>query len=539
MANGVYDKTLRLIDMKIFNLKTIYSKPGIALLILFCTVILALGIRGLSGNPTAEELNSLQWNDQGPLELSPERGRFALLYSVVENHSLQFSLPIARFATPDLGLSPDGKYVSLFAPAVSFIAMPGYIIGKYFSASQVGAFAVIALFAIFNVLLIRAIAVRLGTDKIAAAIGALTFIFATPAFTYAVTLYQHHISLFIILLSVYILMRWNSFWSLSAIWFLLALSVSVDNPNLIFMAPIGLYAVAKMFIINKEPAKIIIRFRKKALIALIGALVPVILFLWFNQASHGNPLKLSGTLPSVKAIDASGSPMTPPLADNPSKDFDPAQKGKSAVGFFQTRNLLNGFYIHLLSPDRGIVFYAPVILLGLLGFLFLLSANKTAGNILIATGGAVFLLYSMWGDPWGGWAFGSRYMIPLYAIMAIGLSFIIARWKKNYLFIIIFLPLLAYSVWVNALGAIPSSRNPPQVEILALKKLSGHEEKYTFARNLQYLDGNDSKSFVFQQYGKNIMNARQYHWILTVAIYICLLGLFARYAVAKQKNSLS
>src|SRR3989344_5546646 len=398
--------------MKSFNKKIILSIAGPIALVLFCAVVLALGLRGLPGNPTAEELNSLQWNDQGPLELSPERGRFALLYSVVENNSLQFSLPIARFTTPDLGLSPDGQYVSLFAPAVSFIAIPGYVIGKYFGASQVGAFAVIALFAIFNVLLIRAIAIRLGTDKIAAAIGALTFLFATPAFAYAVTLYQHHISLFIILLSVYILMRWNNFWSLSAVWFLLALSAAVDNPNVIFMVPIGLYAAAKMFIINKELAKINIRFRKKALVALIGALVPVILFLWFNQASHGDFLKLSGTLPSVKAIDAFGSPMTPPLADNPSKAFDPVQKGKSAIGFFQTRNLLNGFYIHLLSPDRGIVFYAPVILLGLLGFLFLLSANKTAGNILITVGGAVFLLYSMWGDPWGGRGLCSRAVDP-------------------------------------------------------------------------------------------------------------------------------
>ncbi|TAN58778.1 hypothetical protein EPN15_00035 [Patescibacteria group bacterium] len=523
--------------MKIFNLKIIHSSLGTALIILFCTVVLAFGLRGLPGNPTADDLNAPSWKDSGPLELSPERGRFALLYSLIEDGSLQFSLPIARFATPDLGITPDGHYVSLFAPAVSFVVMPGYIIGKFFGASQVGTFAVIALFAIFNVLLIRAIAIRLGADKIAAAIGALIFLFATPAFTYAVTLYQHHISVFIILLSIYLLIRWNNFWSLASIWLLIALSAAIDNPNVIFMAPIGLYAAAKMFIINKEPAKINIRFRKKALVALIGALVPIVLFLWFNQASHGNPLKLSGTLASVKEIDASGSPMTPPLADNPSKAFDPVQKGKSAIGFFETRDLLNGFYIHLFSPDRGIIFYAPVILLGLWGFLFLLSANKTAGNILIAVGGAVFLLYSMWGDPWGGWAFGSRYMIPFYAILAIGLSFVIARWKNNYLFIIIFLPLLAYSVWVNTMGAITSSRNPPQVEVLALEKLSGREEKYTFARNLQYLDGNDSKSFVFQQYGKNIMNARQYHWTLTVIIFACLLGLIVWYALVKHKDS--
>ena len=65
--------------------------------------------------------------------------------------------------------------------------------------------------------------------------------------------------------------------------------------------------------------------------------------------------------------------MTPPLAADPSKAFDPIQKINPQSHFFKTRNLLNGFYIHLLSPDRGIIYYAPVILLGLLGFLFLLA----------------------------------------------------------------------------------------------------------------------------------------------------------------------
>ena len=151
-----------------------------------------------------------------------------------------------------------------FSRRLFFYRNTGYIIGKFFGASQVGTFAMIALFAVFNALLIRAIAIRLGADKIAAAIGALIFLFATPAFTYAVTLYQHHISVFIILLSIYLLIRWNNFWSLSAIWFLLALSAAVDNPNVIFMAPIGLYAAAKMFIINKESAKITVRFQKKS-----------------------------------------------------------------------------------------------------------------------------------------------------------------------------------------------------------------------------------------------------------------------------------
>src|SRR5215467_8344144 len=61
------------------------------LFIAFCTLILSLSLRGLPGNPTSTQINTLAWKDNGPFELSPERGRFALLYSVAENHSVHFS----------------------------------------------------------------------------------------------------------------------------------------------------------------------------------------------------------------------------------------------------------------------------------------------------------------------------------------------------------------------------------------------------------------------------------------------------------------
>ena len=197
------------------------------LFIIFCAGILTLSLRGISGNPTDEVLNQHYWKDEGPLELSPDRGKFALTFSVVEDKSFIFSLPVARFATPDLGYV-NGQYVSLFAPGVSFITIPGYILCKSFGAAKVGAFAIIALFALLNVILLRAIAIRLGATPLAATIASLLFIFATPAFTYAVTLYQHHISTFLILLSIYTLLRWNNIWSLFLIWFLCAAYIPIE-----------------------------------------------------------------------------------------------------------------------------------------------------------------------------------------------------------------------------------------------------------------------------------------------------------------------
>ena len=82
---------------------------------------LLLTVRGLPGNVTQEDINGPGWIG-GPFELSVERGRFALTFSIAENHSFFFTVPIARFATPDLGYARN-QYVSLFAPAVSVLTV--------------------------------------------------------------------------------------------------------------------------------------------------------------------------------------------------------------------------------------------------------------------------------------------------------------------------------------------------------------------------------------------------------------------------------
>ncbi len=498
---------------------------GAILLIMFCAVILAFGLRGLPGSPTADMVNTPAWKEKGPLELSPERGRYALTYSIIEDHSLQFSIPVARFATPDLGVTPEGKYVSLFAPGVSFLVAPGYWIGKYMGIAQVGTFAVIALFALANALLIAAIAVRLGVDPRAGALGALTFLFATPAFSYAVTLYQHHISVFLILISLYALIRWDTFWSFVLVWFFSALSVVVDNPNFFFMLPIALAALAKAVFFERKDGRWHVHANLFGVFALYALIPPILFFLWFNNASHGDPLKLSGTLQSVQNIGADGRPVYEAANQEALlSEGEVVQHKKTAVNFFKTRNLLNGFYEHFISPDRGIIYFTPVMLMGILGMVMLYRVHVRWGILFLAIIGANVLLYSMWGDPWGGWAFGSRYLIPSYALLAIGVAYALSRLKNNYVLLLVFAALFSYSVYVNAVGAITSNTNPPQAEVLALEKVTHKQEKYTYERNIDERDKGEIKSFVFQTIGKKYVTPRTYH--LAIAGAILLAGLF-------------
>jgi len=179
--------------MKVVIRKDILRKIIVVLPIILCAFILVLSVRGKYGNPSIGELSTPEWQTHGPLELSPDRGRYALLYSVIEDKSIYFSVDIARFAKPDLGYK-NGNYVSLFAPGVTLLLVPGYILGKYIGISQVGAFLVISLIALFNFVLIVKICEKLGIKKSIATLCAFAFLFATPAFSYAVTIYQHHVT---------------------------------------------------------------------------------------------------------------------------------------------------------------------------------------------------------------------------------------------------------------------------------------------------------------------------------------------------------
>lgn len=493
----------------------------------FVALVLILGIRGIVGNPTTETINNPIWTSDGPLELSPDRGRFSLMYSIAEDHSVKFSLPIARFTTPDLGISPKGEYVSLFAPGVSFAILPGYYVGKLFGVSQVGAFAVIALFALFNAGLIRAIAMRLGASIYAASFGALAFLFASPAFAYAVTLYQHHISTFLILSSMYVLLRWRGWWGISYIWFAIVLSLSVDYPNLFLMLPLGVWAFSRVVWFEKDSHGFQFQISLLNILTVVSVVLPLAFFLWYNAAANGSPLQLSGTLKRAEAIDEAGKPVQPQLARILGlAELDPNRK-KTAIGFFHSRNLLNGFYTHFLSLDRGVVNFAPVMLLGFFGLYYVFKKSITAGKVLVGIIGFNILLYSMWGDPYGGWAFGSRYLIPSYAVLGIGIAMLLEYAKKQYIILLVCMALLSQSVWIGVLGAVTSNRNPPQIEILALEKISGHEEKYSFDRNEQYLASNHSKSFVFNTIGYRYMNAPTYRALiagLVIAMCALLLG---------------
>lgn len=492
----------------------------LAISFFICALVLVFSVRGLPGNPTANELNTRQWKDFGPFELSPERGRFALLYTLIENRSVFMNADLARFAAPDVALAPNGLYASLFAPGVSFVLIPGYFLGKQFALAQVGAVAVIAFFALMNATLIFLIARELKASSSAAFLGGMSFLFATPAFAYAVSMYQHHISVFLLLLCVYLLIRFSGWWPVAAVWFLYGVAFMVDNPNALLLAPVMLLSITRIVQASFSKERLRIGVQTAGLVAIVAVIIPLLAYAWFNSVSNGLPTRLSGTLPQVRSVDAAGMPSDPdPQRISESITEASEKRDQEAVSFFQSRNLLNGFFVHSVSLDRGMVWYAPVVLIGIAGLVVLYVSEAALANVFFGIVGVTFVLYSMWGDPYGGWAFGSRYLIPAYAALCIGISLSLSRLRFSLAAMVVFVLLLGYSLAINTLGALTSSANPPQIEVLDLERIYGKEQKYSYDRNWQYLHEQGSKAFVFQAYAKRFTTAIHYYWAVVVMLW--------------------
>jgi hypothetical protein len=506
-------------------------------IIIFCIVfiVLLLSVHGISGNPTSIDLNQPSWKGNGPFELSPERGRFALLYSLVEDHTLNHSVALARFTTPDLGYH-NNHYVSLFAPTVSLLGIPGYVFGKYFGLSQVGTFAWISLFALANVILIRLIAIRLGAHPLAALIASITFLFATPAFAYAVALYEHHVSTCIILLGFYLLIRYNTLSSLAAIWFLYAFSFTVDYPNIFLMLPIAVGAFFKNVAISETSQKIVLKFSVVKLFLMTMFFIPIFALLFYNATYYGNPLKLSGTVAGVIEVKSDGTPKQYGDVESKKTPIDKPseiQQTDNIFTMFKPRNMINGLYILLISPDRGTLVFTPVMLLGIVGYV-LAQRRKVKGiSLLLVSIGLTLFLYAMWGDPYGGWAFGARYMIPVYAILSLFIALALTYWQKYRLFLACFFVLFLYSLCVNTLGALTSNSNPPKIQAEYLSHQTHKIVDYTYKKNYILLEEGSSKTYFYQVFASHFMSLRMYYSFILLLIIATIGGALYVYRFGK------
>jgi len=170
--------------------------------------------------------------------------------------------------------------------------------------------------------------------------------------------------------------------------------------------------------------------------------------------------------------------------------------------------------------------------LALLGIYSIRNKITPELGTLLGLVGVNLFLYASWGDPWGGWAYGPRYLIPSMAILSIFIGIWLNSAKHKLISRVTTFILFAYSCFIALLGALTTNQVPPKVEADFLKM------KYNFLLNWDYFMDGKSGSFIFNEFASKHMSLQQYFvmiYIPLILIVFILLFIVPLFGNRKQK----
>lgn len=481
-------------------------------------MLLALAFKGNRGEPIAYQ-SGHDTRVGGPFESSNSTARFALTEAIAEDGKLSLNLDRAKFASPDV-VETSGKFYSVFTPGISFIAVPFYILGKYLGIPQLITYFSVALFSLVNVFLVAQVARKLGASFWASIFGGFVFLFATNALGYSQTLTQHNIGVSVLLLATLITLSKTSFFKNVLFGALAGIGLLIDVPILILTIPLGLYLLARHIKLSKINEKLRMSISLSLMGLLLGIIPFIMFFGWYNHQTTGSYTTLAQSLGRTDAFSVLTEKQKQEIAVQD-------KKVEKEVGLelpFDTRLQMQGFYILVLSPERAWLFYSPIVFLGIAGlFVGWKSAKRQAAVSLFSS--VVLLnivLYSMFGDPWGGWSFGPRYLIPAAALLCAFLPLFLDKYKKNYFVILTTMILFGFSVYINSIGVLTTNAIPPKVEAIALSVPIPYTPEY----NLNILQSNQSSSLLYNLYLSAWLPARNYAFIYIMLVFVAGIGLY-------------
>lgn len=478
------------------------KKLAYVFLLLISLVLYTLTIRGNLGNPSPHEIEYVLNNSGGPFETSQERSRYAIILSMY--HDKSFSIDnFASMGTPDVG-QIKGHYYSLFPFGASLIAYPLFLLGQYLGAAQMATFSATTIFTILTMIVMVKFGNKLGLPWSVSLFSALAYGFATNAWGYSVTLVAHPFSAFLIMSAIYLTAfasKNASIFRLFLVWCLYSFAVYLDFPNLfIFLPIVGLLSFDGLNIIKNELGKKL-SINLKYVIAPFIFVALLIAYGFYNYTYFGSPLRLSNALPRVQ--DLKDEKRANPEETN--------RSGSDPVAVLQTRNMLEGFHSFSISHDRGMLVYTPVALLSLFALGYL-KKQKRAEFLLYGVPITCLTLYTMFGDPYGGWAFGSRYMMAVLPALCILAGAGLFRFTKNIFVKLIYTLVFAYSAGISLLAPITTNVIPPLVEARTVGLDSW------FIINWRMILKNESNSFFYNHILNNSIPLLNYYIAILSAV---------------------
>ncbi len=326
-----------------------------------------------------------------------------------------------------------GHYYSGFAPGASFLAAPLYFIFKPafmllpqgllgYPANQINIILLNIIVTIFITALLAALTSVLvykflgnfTKKESAKIIITMIFSFSTLYFLYSTTFDAKIIATFFSFAAFYILFKMKKSKKLKSSYIfysglLLGFAVIIEYSEAIALAVLSVYLLT--FLRNK-----------KLILFVIGALIPLLLLLAYNQAVFGNPL-------------------TNPYAYRASESLLSGYN----LGFGLGAKALYGLSF---SPFRGFFFYMPVMLISLYGLYYWFKSKRDIAELFVVL--SLFVLFFLYNASmkselfWSaGCSFGPRHLLPVIPFFILPLAFVIGKIES---FIVLLLGGLSFLV---------------------------------------------------------------------------------------------
>jgi hypothetical protein len=300
----------------------------------------------------------------------------------------------------------QGQYYSDKLPGFSLLATLPYGIARgvlrlpshplnraafpYWDADYWSTLGTSGLFTALTAMLLMPWARELGCSGRRAVLIALAYGLATPAYVYATLAYGHQTSAFALMTSFYLLWKPKSprdSFRVFLAGFLAAYAAVIELQLGPVSAIMGLYLLAQCVRGERRPDAL-------SLFA-VGALIPTLILLTYNQLAFGSPWDMGYFHHDTKAFADVHN------ADNPLGLVFPDRFWQKLLA------LLWGRY-------RGLAFYAPILLLAVPGWAVLIGRKCwDLAAVTFSVVGAVLLVNLFYPEWTGGWSTGPRLLVPL------------------------------------------------------------------------------------------------------------------------------
>jgi hypothetical protein len=347
--------------------------------------------------------------------------RLMLTYAIVDRGVV--SIDGLEDHTGDLALFHH-HYYSDKLPGYSFLAVFPYALGRfvfglpphplgvrgegfaYWPADYWVTLGVSGVLTALTGAVLVGLARDLGCGPRRSALVGLAYGLATPAYAYATLSYGHQATAFALLTSFGLLWRTGG-----------------RRPGLQVLLAGFLAAYASVIELQVGPVSAILGFYLLAQIVsgqrpwsslgdfAVGAAIPTLLLLGYNQLAFGSPFIL-GYFHHATAV------------------FAKVHNTQNPLGLVLPD--LSKIVPLLVSEHRGLFFYAPILVLALPGWV-VLAARRVWGMAIVslATALAVFLVNLSYPEWMGGWSTGPRLLVPLLPFAMLPVAGVLAvggRW---------------------------------------------------------------------------------------------------------------